>query len=208
MEREVLTCKLVLIEGTKDKYICDNGHVYDKNGNRIDKDNEVNEQGYLVIDLHNKGNYCSIQKLVAKHILYKKWNEYETKGIPFNVHHKDSNKKNNRADNLEILTVEEHRQRHIEKEEESSLATLPKEVLTIGLTKQATILLGFINKCTKTKDYKVKGVIISEKGYNNFLRNRVSLSKEEVYKAIEELKDKELVKGSLCKGDYLYKSVL
>jgi ABC-type nickel/cobalt efflux system permease component RcnA len=67
----------------------------------------IDDDGYL--------RYSNTDYLVHRHVaykyLYKKGNYPKPFGA-YVVHHKDLNKRNNHHSNLEILTKEEHAQRH------------------------------------------------------------------------------------------------
>jgi len=67
----------------------------------------VDEQGYWR-DVY--GNL--IHRQVAKRNYLSNRNKYKLPFAKYVVHHKNEDKKDNRIENLEILTPEEHRKRH------------------------------------------------------------------------------------------------
>lgn len=62
---------------------------------------------YFLVDLWKNGNR-DIRSV--HHLVFEAFNNRQIGG--FFVHHKDENKYNNRADNLELMTVLEHNQHH------------------------------------------------------------------------------------------------
>ena len=67
------------------------------------------ENGYLLVKINNKN--IPIHKLVAFAFCENKY-----KNIKVEIHHKDLNRQNNNADNLQILSVKEHHKIHAQKE--------------------------------------------------------------------------------------------
>lgn len=67
------------------------------------------ENGYLIVKINNKN--VLVHRLVAFAFCENKYKDYKTE-----IHHKDGNRNNNRADNLEILSIAEHHKRHLKKE--------------------------------------------------------------------------------------------
>lgn len=63
---------------------------------------------YLLVDLWNEGRR-DIRSV--HHLVFEAFNNRQIGG--FFVHHKDENKENNRADNLELMSVLEHNQHHV-----------------------------------------------------------------------------------------------
>lgn len=98
------------IENCEGKYFVSNkGRIksYNQYEAFIMKARETNN-GYLRIDLIEQGQRVSrlVHRVVASSFL-------ETpKSINMELHHKDFNKKNNNADNLEWLTIAEHKKKH------------------------------------------------------------------------------------------------
>lgn len=204
IELNSYTDKFDTIEGI---YICTNGHIYDREGNRLDRDEDINEQGYKVYKLFPNSKPCSIHKLQILHNdelreeYERKEREARATGRKVEIHHKDGNRKNNRLDNLEIEFEDKHKEEHAIREE------LPISVIKLGLSNEALIMLGLIRKQTKGS-YQVKGLKVSSIGYRNFIKNRVPLTEKEVYKAIEELSRNKLIKGTEYKGYTLYISLI
>jgi hypothetical protein len=81
------------------------GRVKKKNGNKILKQYIFNKH-LIVKNLNGKSPFERVHRLVALAWLE---NEYQ-KGMV--VHHKDGNGFNNRVDNLEWLTKEQHKEKH------------------------------------------------------------------------------------------------
>ena len=73
----------------------------------LQPDKKENNYMYVKIDNHNK----RIHRLVAFSFCENRY-----KGQYVEIHHKDGNRTNNHADNLEILSVAEHHKRHSKKE--------------------------------------------------------------------------------------------
>lgn len=95
------------INGTQGKYFVSNrGRIksYIKY-NAIILKPYIKNNGYGVIKINNKNIY--IHFLVAKYFCQ---NNY--KGQKIHIHHKTKNKTDNNSENLEILTPQEHRQKH------------------------------------------------------------------------------------------------
>ena len=67
------------------------------------------EKGYLTVKINNKN--VLIHRLVAFAFC-----ENNYKNVKIEIHHKDGNRQNNRADNLEILSIAEHHKKHLKKE--------------------------------------------------------------------------------------------
>lgn len=65
--------------------------------------------GYLAVKINGKNKY--IHKLVAEYFLTNNYKNEKTQ-----IHHKDKNRKNNRVDNLIILSESLHRDIHRKKE--------------------------------------------------------------------------------------------
>lgn len=63
---------------------------------------------YLLVDLWNEGKR-DIRSV--HHLVFEAFNNRQIGG--FFVHHKDENKYNNRADNLELMSVLEHNRHHV-----------------------------------------------------------------------------------------------
>jgi len=85
----------------------------------------TNKQGYkVIINDHGYEQFAKNLKYpekegglfhrwyARKNIYYKNRHKYPLHFTDYEVHHKDNNKRNNDLDNLEILTREEHKQRH------------------------------------------------------------------------------------------------
>lgn len=70
---------------------------------------EKTKDGYLLVKINGKN--VSVHKLVAAAFCENKYTDQKTE-----VHHTDLNRNNNNANNLEILTPQEHRKRHRKKE--------------------------------------------------------------------------------------------
>ena len=77
----------------------------------------VNDQksGYLEIKIDNKN--VKVHKLVALAFCE---NRYKNTDIRTEIHHKDRNRQNNNADNLEILSITEHHKKHNRKESKNN----------------------------------------------------------------------------------------
>lgn len=75
----------------------------------------IGGDGYCYVDLRKDGEdiKCRVHRLVAKAFI----DNPENKPI---VHHKDKNRRNNRASNLQWLTQEEHTAVHIKLNQEES----------------------------------------------------------------------------------------
>lgn len=96
------------IQGTKGKYFISNyGRVKSLCGYtaKILKPFKK-ENGYLIVKIDRKN--IMIHRIVAFAFCENKY----TNEQKIEIHHKDLNRQNNRADNLQILSFEEHRKQH------------------------------------------------------------------------------------------------
>lgn len=86
------------IEGYTDYMVSNTGEVYSKNYGRLSQCEDVN--GYLVVCLskNGKGKVFKVHRLVAQAFVEGRT---ESKNV---INHKDENKKNNNASNLEWCT--------------------------------------------------------------------------------------------------------
>ena len=102
------------IENTNGKYFISNcGRVKSYCGyNAIILQPYKQSYGYLEVKINNK-NY-KIHQLVAFAFCE---NRYKGTEIKTEIHHKNRNRTDNRAENLEILSIEEHHKEHNRKEE-------------------------------------------------------------------------------------------
>lgn len=71
----------------------------------------LQNQGYLEVKINNKN--IKIHQLVAKAFCD---NRYKETKIKTEIHHKNRNKQDNRAENLQILSIAEHHKEHNKKE--------------------------------------------------------------------------------------------
>lgn len=97
------------IDGYNGEYQVSNmGRVYSVKNRMLLKES-FNKDGYVLIALYNNGNRrgCSLHRLVAKEFILNTENKPE-------VNHKDLNKTNNRADNLEWVTKVENMRHAVE----------------------------------------------------------------------------------------------
>lgn len=102
-----------LIENTEEKYFISNcGRVKSYCGNKaIILKPYLNLQGYLIIKINRKN--IRIHQLVANAFCENRYKETETKT---EIHHKNRNRQDNRAENLLIVSIAEHHKIHNEKE--------------------------------------------------------------------------------------------
>lgn len=79
----------------------------------------ISEKGYYRLDIIQEGQRATkfVHRLVAAAFLLP------PKSIDMQLHHKDFNKDNNAAANLEWLTVQQHTKKHIEQREKIKNAT-------------------------------------------------------------------------------------
>ena len=102
------------IENTKERYFVSNlGRIKSYCGNNaIILKQYKQKSGYLEIKIDNKN--IKVHKLVALAFCE---NRYKNTDIRTEIHHKDRNRQNNKADNLEILSIDEHHKKHNRKED-------------------------------------------------------------------------------------------
>lgn len=113
--------------GTKGKYFVSNqGRIksYQRYKAAILKP-YTNQGGYLRVDIDIEGSRRSVlvHRLVAAAFLSL------PERIDLQLHHKDFDKKNNAADNLEWLTATEHGKKHSERRTKENVCTKSKEDL-------------------------------------------------------------------------------
>lgn len=101
------------IENTKGKYFVSNyGRIKSFCGyNAIILKPYTNEKGYLIVKINSKN--IKIHQVVAFAFCENKYKGTETK---IEIHHKNTNRQDNKADNLLIVSVKEHHKIHSEKE--------------------------------------------------------------------------------------------
>lgn len=101
------------IPNTEGKYFVSNcGRIKSYCGyNAIILKADKTESGYLIVKINNKN--VRVHRLVAEAFCENKYKETDT---VVEIHHKDKNKQNNKAANLQILSVAEHHKIHNKKE--------------------------------------------------------------------------------------------
>ena len=105
------------ISNTKEKYFVSSfGRVKSYCGyNAIILKQFTQKSGYLEVKINNKN--IKTHQLVAQAFCE---NRYKNTNIKIEIHHKDRNRQNNNADNLEILSITEHHKKHNRKESKNN----------------------------------------------------------------------------------------
>lgn len=101
------------IENTKGKYFVSNyGRIKSYCGYKaIILKPYINEKGYLIVKINSKN--IKIHQIVAFAFCENKYKGTETK---IEIHHKNTNRQDNKAENLQIVSVKEHHKIHSKKE--------------------------------------------------------------------------------------------
>ena len=162
-------------------YLTDTGAVFTKEGARVKQ--FPNENGYLLVQLYEGSRPYSVHRLVAKYFYPKEYGD----GTNIEIHHRDKNKLNNRADNLEVIPKEEHRKTHTGVDIKAFMYDLTRDLNELSI-------YALIYEMTHNEKAPFRSLRVAFKCDYEFIRTRLPhITNKEIDIALEGLEDKKVI---------------